>query len=118
MIRSLLPLALLVAGASPSLAQGPIDTIARGAYVCELPEDVTVGRGRTQADQGFTIDTGSRYSSAKGNGTYLRRGDLVVMTSGPHRGEKYTVVHPGFLRLLGPDNRVTRMRCVLSGNQR
>jgi hypothetical protein len=116
MIRSLMPIALLCAGASAALAQGPIDTIARGSYTCELPEDVNVGRGRTQPNHSFVIETGSRYSSAKGDGTYLRRGDLVVMTSGPYRGEKYTVVHPGFLRLLGPDKQPTRMRCVLEGS--
>ena len=114
MIRSLIVTALLSAAASVALAQdGPIDTVARGPYVCELPGDGDIGPGRPQPDQSFMIETGSRYSTAKGGGTYLRRGHLFEMTSGPRKGEKYRVVRAGFLRLSGPDGRSSRLRCVL-----
>jgi hypothetical protein len=114
MIRPLaLAVLLLSTIASVASAQGRIDTIARGSYVCELPDDSTVGRGKPQPGRNFTIETGSSYSSPKGSGTYLRRGDLVVMTSGPHKGEKYEVIHTGYLRLLGSDGQSQRLRCVL-----
>jgi hypothetical protein len=114
MIRSLIVAALIGAAASAAIAQGgPIDIIARGPYVCELPGDGDIGPGRPQADHSFTVETGSRYSTAKGGGTYLRRGKVVEMTSGPRKGEKYLVVRSGFLRLVGPDGQPSRLRCVL-----
>lgn len=112
MIRSLLVAALLGAAASVALAQGQIDTVARGPYVCELPGDGDAGPGKPQPDRQFTIETGSRYSTPQGAGTYLRRGSLLEMTSGPRKGEKYQVVRPGFFRLLGPDGQSARLRCV------
>jgi len=112
MIRSLIVATLAGAAASAAFAQGQIGTIARGPYVCELPGDGDVGPGRPQADRHFTVQTGSRYSTAEGSGTYLRRGELLVMTTGPRKGEKYQVMRPGFLRLLGPDSKPGRLRCV------
>lgn len=117
MIRSLFVIALAGAAASAAWAQGPIDTVARGPYVCELPGDGDVGPGRPQAGRSFTVETGSRYSSTQGGGTYLRRGDRLTMTSGPRKGESYQVVHPGFLRLLGHDGQPGRLRCVLESTQ-
>ncbi len=116
MIRPLTIAALIAAGASAALAQGPLGTVARGPYACELPEDGGVGRGHPQPERNFVVETGSRYSSAKGSGTYLRRGDRVEMTSGPRKGEKYQVVDTGFLRLIGPDGKPGRLRCVLVGH--
>lgn len=118
MIRSLIAAAVLGAAASVALAQGQIDTIARGPYVCELPGDADVGPGRPETDRDFAVETGSRYRTAKGGGAYLRRGKLVQLTSGPRKGEKYHVVHPGFLRLLGEDGKPGRLRCVLKGRDR
>ena len=116
MIRSLFAVALLGAAASFAWAKGPIDTVARGPYVCELPGDGDVGPGKPQADQHFTVETGSRYSTTQGGGTYLRRGSVVEMTSGPRKGKKYLVIRPGFLRELGPDGQPSRLRCVV-GNE-
>ena len=115
MIRSLIAAALLGAAASIAWAKGPIDTIDRGPYVCELPGDGDIGPGRPQPDQHFTVETGSRYSTAQGGGTYLRRGNVVEMTSGPRKGEAYLIVHVGFVRLLQPDGNAGRLRCVLQG---
>src|SRR3569623_1176089 len=112
MIRSLIAAALLGAAASVALAQGSIATVARGPYVCELPGDGDVGPGRPQADKHFTVETGAIYRTSLGDGTYLRRGDVVEMTSGPRKGEKYQVVHSGFLRLLDQDRQPGRLRCV------
>ena len=117
MIRSLIAAALLGAAASIAWAKGPIDTIDRGPYVCELPGDGDIGPGRPQPDQHFTVETGSRYSTAQGGGTYLRRGNVVEMISGPRKGQKYQVVHQGFLKRLGPDGQPDRLRCVASGSR-
>ena len=107
--------ALMAATATITLAQGPIDTVERGPYVCELPGDAGGQVGIAQAGRGFTIETDSRYTSPRGTGTYLRRGRHLTMTSGSHKGEVYVVVHPGFLRLLDAAGKPTRLRCVLNG---
>jgi hypothetical protein len=104
-------LLLLLPAAAP--AQGPIGTADRGPYVCELPGDAASPAGIPQPQFNFAIENSSRYSTGNGQGTYLRRGDLLQMTSGPRKGEAYQVVRPGFLRQLGPDGRPGRLRCVL-----
>jgi len=113
MIRSLPFAALLVALASAASAKGPVDTIDRGRYVCELPGDAGTQASHPQPDRNFTIETASRYSSPQGGGTYLRRGDRFDMTSGPRKGEAYRIVRTGFVKLLQPDGTPSRLRCVL-----
>jgi hypothetical protein len=113
MIRSRPVVALLATLASVSSAKGPVDTIDRGRYVCELPGDAAGQAGRPQPDRNFTVEAASRYSSPQGQGTYLRRGDRVDMTSGPRKGEAYRIVREGFLKLLEPDGTPSRLRCVL-----
>jgi hypothetical protein len=113
MIRSLPIAALLVATASVAFARGPIDTVERGSYVCELPGDATGQAGIPQPERSFAIESSSRYSSPQGSGTYLRQGDRLQMTSGSRKGEAYRIVHAGFLRLLQPDGTPGRLRCVL-----
>ncbi|HWT31431.1 MAG TPA: hypothetical protein VEB68_12215 [Croceibacterium sp.] len=107
-------LVAIAAGAAPALAQGPIGTLSRGAYVCELPGDAAGRAGIVQPQAGFTIESASRYSSAKGGGAYLRRGDVVTLTSGPRRGESYAVVSTGFLRRI-ENGQPGRLRCVRQG---
>jgi hypothetical protein len=100
--------------AVPVLAQGAIGTVERGAYVCELPGDAAGRAGVAQPDKGFTIESASRYSSPQGAGTYLRRGDMLQLTSGPRQGESYAVIGAGFLRRI-EDGEPGRLRCVRSG---
>ena len=113
MIRSLPFTALLAALASGAFARGPIDTVERGPYVCELPGDAAKAAGIPQPDRNFTIETGSRYTSPQGAGTYLRRGKRFDMTSGPRKGDAYRIVHPDFVRLLKTDGAPSSLRCVL-----
>jgi len=67
------------------LPQGQIGTIERGHYVCEVPSSATDAASIPQPDANFTIDNSSRYSTAQGNGTYLRRGNRMTFTSGPRQ---------------------------------
>lgn len=106
-----LGLAVIAFAALPALAQGQIGTLTRGAYVCELPGDAAGRAGMVQEGASFTVLTSSRYSSASGGGTYLRRGDVVEMTSGPHAGVRFQVVAENFLRRI-EDGKPGRMRCV------
>ena len=106
---------LLAAGAAmPVLAQGAIGTVDRGPYVCELPGDAAGRASVPQPAQALTIESASRYSSPQGQGTYLRRGDTLVLTSGPRQGESYAVLSTGFLRRI-EGGQPGRLRCVRAG---
>jgi hypothetical protein len=98
--------------ATNAIAQGPIGVMERGTFTCELPGDAASMAGIVQPDAGFTILSASRYSSRQGGGTYLRRGDIVTLTSGPRSGESYLVISPGFLRKI-QDGQPGKLRCVL-----
>jgi len=97
--------------AVPAAAQGRIGSVQQGFYMCELPGDAAGARGVDQPVLSFRIRSASRYSSEAGSGTYLRRGDEVVFTSGARNGERYRVISPGFLRKL-ENGEPSRLRCV------
>ena len=103
--------------ATPALSALPqqIGTIERGHYVCELPGDAAGAAGVPQPDESFTIDSASRYSSPQGDGTYLRRGDRLTMTSGPRNGDSYEIQSRGFLRKI-ENGEPGRLRCVRRSN--
>ncbi|AKH41425.1 hypothetical protein FHS61_001913 [Altererythrobacter atlanticus] len=111
LILSLVSAALAAGLAMPAGAEGPIGTVERGTYVCELPGDANGPRGRILEGQGFTIKSASRYTTDNGHGTYLRRGDELVMTSGPHKGDRYAVISASFLRKM-EDGKPGRIRCI------
>ena len=107
---------LAALAAAPASAQGPVGTAERGAYTCELPGDAASAAGIRQPDEDFRSASASRYQSAQGNGTYLRRGDTIRFTSGPRRGEAYRVVSENFLRRLDENGKPGRLRCVRTGS--
>jgi hypothetical protein len=107
-------LALAAPLASPALAQGAIGTVARGTFACELPGDAAGQAGISQPERNLTIESASRYSSPQGSGSYLRRGDMLTLTSGPRQGERYAVLSEDFLRLI-EGGQPGRMRCVRRG---
>ena len=109
----LLSLPLLALGA-PLLAQSQIGTVERGHYVCELPGDAGGEVGIIQPDENFEIASASRYRSPQGNGTYLRRGDTVTMTSGPRNGTSYAVLSPTMVRKI-ENGQPGRLRCYRRG---
>lgn len=100
---------------APAAAQGPIGTVTRGPYRCELPGDAAGQAGQVQPEAAFTIDSASRYTSPQGGGTYLRRGNTLTLTSGPRQGESYAILSEGFLRRI-ENGRPGRLRCVLGAN--
>jgi hypothetical protein len=105
---------LVLALPSPATAQGKIGTIERGQYICELPDDSGTQAGIEQPEENFRIASASRYRSPQGSGTYLRRGDIVTMSSGPRNGDQYLVITPSFLRKL-ENGEPGRLRCFLRG---
>lgn len=111
-----LPISLILAGAivSPALAQGAIGIVARGTFACELPGDAAGQAGIAQPERNITIESASRYSSPQGNGSYLRRGNTLTLTSGPRQGEAYAVVSESFLRQI-EGGHPGRLRCVRQG---
>lgn len=115
MNRVFVSIALAAAAVSvPAHAQGQLGTIERGNYVCELPGDAAGAVGVPQPDESFSIESASRYSSSQGGGTYLRRGDRLMMTSGPRNGDSYQIIGRGFLRKI-VDGQPSRLRCVRQG---
>lgn len=108
-------IAVLFAGTgAAAAAQGPIGTVERGSYQCELPGDAAGAVGVVQPAESFSITSASRYAAPEGSGTYLRRGNMLTMTSGPRNGQQYEVVSTNFLRKM-EDGKPGRLRCVRSG---
>ena len=68
--------------------------------------------GVHQPSADFTVLHDSVYRSSSGAGSYLLTGQLIVMTSGPKRGEHYRRLSDGFLRRLAPDGTETALRCI------
>ncbi len=104
--------------ATPALAApgGPIDTVHRGGYACSLPGDATGPAGVPIPEEAFEVISGSSYATAEGRGTYLLTGDLLIITSGPKRGERFRRLSNNFLRKLAPDGTEGPLRCVRRGD--
>lgn len=112
---ALFPLAIAMIASTtfaPLSAQGPIGTIERGTYACELPGTADGERGIAVPEESFRIASASRYVAPEGRGTYLRRGDVLLMTSGPRNGQKYAIVTERFLRKIDKNGEETRLRCI------
>ncbi len=116
MIRSMNRLFVLCAAllAAPALAApgGPIATMQRGHYACELPGDASGAAGQRMPDSDFSITNASSYQSAGHTGIYLLTGNLLTMTSGPMQGQRFHRISNNFLRLLAPDGSESALRCV------
>ena len=108
----------LIADGAPALAgvNGRVDTLERGAYACEMPGDAASRRGVPVPEEGFTITNGSAYAADGKNGTYLRVGDIVTMTSGPRKGSRYALKNERHLKKLAQDGNPTGLRCVKLGS--
>lgn len=111
MNRTAITIAAATLLAAPAFAQGQIDTIDRGEYVCELPGNAAGDVGVEQPEESFRIASASRYVTPEGSGTYLRRGNTLTMTSGPRSDDSYAVISRTFLRKI-ENGEAGRLRCV------
>ncbi|HTN13776.1 MAG TPA: hypothetical protein VL094_03105 [Sphingomonadaceae bacterium] len=117
---NILALAGLAAIANASVSaradnDGRLSTLERGTYACEMPGDAATSRGVPAPEEGFVITNGSAYTADGKSGTYLRVGDLVTMTSGPRKGNRYEVKSGRYLRKLDQAGEPTGLRCVRIG---
>lgn len=105
---------LLPVLAAPALAVpgGPIGQVQPGNFLCEMPGDATNAVGLRVPDEDFVIVNANTYRTARGRGTYLLTGDLLVLTSGPLNGQRYRLISSNFLRKLGADGQEGSLRCV------
>ena len=104
--------ALLVAVPATAVPGGPIDTLEPGNYVCELPGDASGPVGIPQENEAFSIRSSTTYQTARGDGSYLLTSNLLIMTSGPKRGQRFHRISDRFLRLMTPDGKDGPLRCV------
>ena len=104
--------ALLFASAAQAGPDGPIFTVKRGDYACELPGTALTRAGLRQPGEDFTIRQGSIYTTATGRGSYLASGDEIRMTSGPKLGERFLRESENFLRKLTKDGQPSDLRCI------
>jgi len=107
-------LALALAESAGAVPGGEIGTLEKGRYACELPGDAAGPAGLHVPEADFTVISASSYRARGRIGSYLLTGELVVMTSGPHRGQRFHLVSRGFLRAVEPDGSDGRLRCILS----
>ena len=105
---------LAISAAAPVGAAGPIGTLERGHYTCELPGETAGVVATDQPEESFEIAGASRYRSPQGNGTYLRRGDRVIISSGPRNGTQYEVISETLLRRI-ENGQPGRLRCYWRG---
>lgn len=105
-------LLLAAAGAASAAPGGKIDSLSPGDYICELPGDASGPTGYPQADEAFSIVSGSTYRNAQGRGTYLLTGDVLTMTAGPKRGQSFHRISDSFLRKRDAAGADTALRCV------
>lgn len=103
------------ASAADTASGGPVTTLKRGDYACERPGDAASMRGVPAPEESFTVTNGSSYSADGKTGTYLRIGDMVTMTSGPRKGNRYNIRNDRFLRKLDAAGNPGELRCVWQG---
>ncbi|MCB2060793.1 MAG: hypothetical protein KDE21_09830 [Novosphingobium sp.] len=107
-------LALALSFPANAVPGGEIGTLEKGRYVCELPGDATGPAGRHVAEADFTVISASSYRTGGRIGSYLLTGEFVIMTSGPHRGQRFHRISLGFLRGVEADGSDGKLRCILA----
>ncbi|MGB3469943.1 MAG: elongation factor P [Erythrobacter sp.] len=109
--------AAAVAAASPLLGQEGrmLRTMPHGTYQCALPGDASADAYEVVEEAGFSIGTASRYTSAKGGGTYLMRGNELVFTRGPKKGQQFKRIGTNQLRQLNADGSLGKLLCTRLG---
>lgn len=103
---------LALSAAALAVPGGPIGVLSPAVYQCEMPGDAAGPAGYRVISEDFTIVNSNTYYSGTERGTYLLTGDLLVLTSGPKRGHKYTRISDNFLRKQSDDGKDSALRCV------
>jgi hypothetical protein len=104
--------AIIAATAAQAAPGGQIGRLLLGEFVCELPGDATGPAGIRVPEQGFSVINATMYTTAAGRGTYLLTGDVLIMTGGPKRGQRFHRLSQNFLREIGPDGADRPLRCI------
>lgn len=91
---------------------GQLGTLERGLYRCEAPGDASGPAGIRREGEDFQVISSSRYIVPEGRGVYLRKGDLVTMTSGPRKGAQYRLESERHLLKVGSEE---GLRCYWRG---
>lgn len=91
---------------------GQLGTLERGLYRCETPGDAGGPAGIPREDEDFEVISSSRYVVPGGRGVYLRKGDLVTITSGPRKGAQYRLESERHLLKVGSEE---DLRCYWRG---
>lgn len=105
-------LAEAVAAGSPVTGAGQLGTLERGLYRCEGPGDAGGEAGIPREEEDFEVISSSRYIVHNGRGVYLRKGNLVTVTSGPRKGAQYRLESERHLLKLGS---AEGLRCYWRG---
>jgi hypothetical protein len=100
------------AAAAPATGAGHLGTLERGLYRCETPGDAGGEAGIPREDEDFEVISSSRYKVPGGRGVYLRKGNLVTLTSGPREGAQYRLETERYLIKLGS---AEHLRCYWRG---
>lgn len=109
-------LALLAIGGVPALAaDGPIDTLVKGRWVCEWPGDAAERAGIPDEATTFTVVNGSTYTKDGKRGRYLVAGRTVRMTTGPLSGARFERVSDLLIKRVDEKGDNGRLRCVRRG---
>ena len=102
----------IAAGQAEAAPGGRLGSLRLGDYQCELPGDPNGPVGLRQPAEDFAVRLNSTYRVGAAEGTYLLTGDMVVMTSGPKRGQRFHRLSPNFLRKVDVEGKDTALRCI------
>ncbi len=105
-------LALALAVPAQAVPGGRLTTMKRGNFACEVAGDAMGEPGIRQASEDFSILHSSIYRTASGRGSYLMTGDMLIMTTGPKKGERYKQISENFLHQLTADGKEGGLRCI------
>ncbi|WP_292959578.1 hypothetical protein [Novosphingobium sp. UBA1939] len=121
MNRRLFPASLAVIGSLVVTAPveavpgGPIHTLLRGRWICELPGDAEM-QPTALPDDSFRAIPDSSYQMADGKrGTYALFGRILTMTSGPLKGRRYQLNNRAMARQIDAAGEFIGPRCIHAG---
>ena len=107
-----LPALAPVLAASASATTRDIGTLPIGHYTCALPGNAQGTASLLRPENDFDVANASSYRADGSGGSYLLKGDLLTLTSGPRRGQRYRKISANQLRLLDSTGADTPLRCV------